>query len=348
MGVLAWCSMDVRDVDGLVGANDRLLAPLILATSEEERSGALGKILVERARPLVHRVVARYRQSNRLLGAEEAEDIASHVVLQLVRRLQAVAFEHDQAIERLDDFTATLTFNALYDFMRRCFPERTRLKNRVRYVLAHDARFRMWTAPQGMACAAATAEPLDPVAHAETAILDAWYGLAPERLGDALEHILGSVGRPLLINDLLDILADLWNIRDAPAGAESSEAVEVAPAAVGSHESYLYLQDLWSEIRSLRGPQRAALLLNLRDADGSNAVSLFMLIGIVSIDAVADAIGLPVARIAGLWDRLPLDDRTIASLLGVTRQQVINLRKSARERLARRMKQRGTAKGSSS
>jgi hypothetical protein len=35
---------------------------------------------------------------------------------------------------------------------------------------------------------------------------------------------------------------------------------------------------------------------------------------------------------------LPLDDATIAGLLGLTRQQVINLRKSARERLARRLK----------
>jgi hypothetical protein len=37
-----------------------------------------------------------------------------------------------------------------------------------------------------------------------------------------------------------------------------------------------------------------------------------------------------------LWDRLPVDDQTIAKRLGLTRQQVINLRKSARARLARR------------
>jgi hypothetical protein len=35
--------------------------------------------------------------------------------------------------------------------------------------------------------------------------------------------------------------------------------------------------------------------------------------------------------------KLPLDDATIAGLLGATRQQVINLRKCARERLERRM-----------
>ena len=36
------------------------------------------------------------------------------------------------------------------------------------------------------------------------------------------------------------------------------------------------------------------------------------------------------------WPELPFDDNTIAALLGATRQQVINLRKCARERLRRR------------
>jgi len=46
---------------------------------------------------------------------------------------------------------------------------------------------------------------------------------------------------------------------------------------------------------------------------------------------------MPVERLASLWNKLPLQDADIALLLGITRQQVINLRKSARERLARRV-----------
>jgi DNA-directed RNA polymerase specialized sigma subunit len=36
-----------------------------------------------------------------------------------------------------------------------------------------------------------------------------------------------------------------------------------------------------------------------------------------------------------LWRRLPVSDLEIAERLGVTRQQVINLRQAARQRLAR-------------
>jgi hypothetical protein len=42
--------------------------------------------------------------------------------------------------------------------------------------------------------------------------------------------------------------------------------------------------------------------------------------------------------LAGLWNDLPLEDSKIGELLGLTRQQVINARKSGRERLARRLR----------
>ena len=55
---------------------------------------------------------------------------------------------------------------------------------------------------------------------------------------------------------------------------------------------------------------------------------------------MAAAVGLSPESLAELWNRLPLEDTGLAEILDVTRQQVINLRKSARERLARRMRGR--------
>ena len=46
---------------------------------------------------------------------------------------------------------------------------------------------------------------------------------------------------------------------------------------------------------------------------------------------------MPPEHLAEIWNELPLDDRTIAGHLGLTRQQVINLRSAARQRLARQM-----------
>jgi DNA-directed RNA polymerase specialized sigma24 family protein len=109
----------------------------------------------------------------------------------------------------------------------------------------------------------------------------------------------------------------------------------------GDHERRIWLRDLWREIRQLPPRQRAALVLGLRDEQGGSAAVLLPLTGTASIRDIAEALQLPAERFARLWNRLPLDDAAIAELLGRSRQQVINLRKAARERLTRRMKRSG-------
>jgi hypothetical protein len=93
----------------------------------------------------------------------------------------------------------------------------------------------------------------------------------------------------------------------------------------------MYLRDVWAEIRELPVPQRAAVLLNLRD------VQALPLVGVATLREVAATLGMPAPALAAIWNRLPLEDAEIAALLHVRRQQVINYRKAARERLARRM-----------
>ena len=100
------------------------------------------------------------------------------------------------------------------------------------------------------------------------------------------------------------------------------------------------LAHLWGEIGELPPNQRMALLLNLRDQSGDSALRLFPALGIASIRQIAGAMELDANEMALLWPRLPLDDLELAQMLQLSRQQVINLRKSARQRLARRSKGR--------
>jgi RNA polymerase sigma factor (sigma-70 family) len=100
------------------------------------------------------------------------------------------------------------------------------------------------------------------------------------------------------------------------------------------------LRELWYEIRQLPPRQAAALILNLRDAEGEGAIALLPLTGTATMREIAQTLEMPAAALAELWNRLPLDDATIARQLGVPRQQVINLRQSARKRLARRLRMR--------
>jgi hypothetical protein len=102
-----------------------------------------------------------------------------------------------------------------------------------------------------------------------------------------------------------------------------------------------YLSRLWDEVCELPINQRIAILLNLRDDEGRSALPMLPPTGIATIRRIAEILNIPALELATLWPELPLDDARIAERLGLKRQQVINLRKSARERLGRRMARYG-------
>jgi RNA polymerase sigma factor (sigma-70 family) len=314
--------------------NDPILAPFRDAGDEEARERAIVSIAT-RTREIAHRVL-RSSQGG-ALRLEDAADIVSTVTLRIVGRLRSEAFT-DDAIASFDAFVATLTFNALHDSMRRRFPEYTRHKNRLRYVLTHDRRLASWKgAASVMAGLAGWRGSSDRPAtitlsrdQATPRMLDR------EAAADALIEILGHAGRPVLLDDLVRLTAELWKIAEAEM-VDVSEVVATTPDPGTQLEQRQYLEVLWREIREIRAPQRAALLMNLRDSDGLNALALLLLVGTTTVADIAGAMGMTPEKLGEIWPALPMSDQRIAETLGVTRQQVINLRKSARERLARRM-----------
>src|SRR5205085_11863617 len=120
------------------------------------------------------------------------------------------------------------------------------------------------------------------------------------------------------------------DIPDGSAHAASGNRLET------KLDQRAHLEKLWAEICELPLRQRVALLLGLRDAQGRGVLALLPLIQIASLRQIAAALSLSAESLATLWNQLPLEDRAIAEAIGVTRQQVVNLRKCARERLRRR------------
>src|SRR5262249_51617412 len=110
------------------------------------------------------------------------------------------------------------------------------------------------------------------------------------------------------------------------------------PMSRGEWKNASLLQQLWDEVRQLPRQQRVALLLNLRDTEGRGCIALLPALGIATLRRLAEALEMSAEGLAEIWNETPLEDAKIAELLRLTRQQVINARKSARKRLARRLK----------
>src|SRR5262249_15337382 len=116
----------------------------------------------------------------------------------------------------------------------------------------------------------------------------------------------------------------------------------------------------WEEIVELPRAQRIAVLLN----SAGGELDALPIAGIATLEEIAQALaitpsefdvlwselGLPPNQVAEaqslataeqkfafLWCHTPLEDRVISKMLGLTRQEVINRRAAARQRLDRRL-----------
>ncbi|MEA2462987.1 MAG: hypothetical protein QOJ98_734 [Acidobacteriota bacterium] len=316
--------------------NDRALWPVIDAPDDQAREAAIEVLLVEEVKPVIATILQRFRRIEPDLHIEDLEEISSLAAIKLIRKVRAAATYEEHAIKVLGDYLATLTYNALYDFRRHRYPERHRLKRNLRYLLTRDPAFALWETPESFVAGLSgwKGQPPKPAALTRFSATSAMREKA--RPAEALQAILEHAGHPVVFDSLVDLVAELWGVRDVVLESGVYPADE-QPDQLSSLEQREYLENLWSEIRELPGNQRTALLLNLRDSGGANALTLFLLLNIADVAEVARIAGLPEEELNEMWERLPLDDMTIADRLRLTRQQVINLRKSARTRLARRM-----------
>jgi len=342
--------------------NDDLLAPWLqtLRTRGEEAAEPALALLIEAHIEPVIRSVIRFKLRFDSTDRTDEEDLAQEALAQWLAELRKLAVRpDDRSINDARGLAATITYRLCYGWYRRRSPRRHALRNRLQYLLTRQAGLALWRdAGLGEKLLIAGFEVWRGRSQAPSEKLrqlpgDEKFLARAGRLGaqgqdaklnDLLAAIFDYVGGPVVFDELLSVTAALLQIRDEPP-ASTEEEQETSSAQLASSEDVawqvekrIFLKRLWEEVRELPLAQRTALLLNLREADGRGCLALFPAIGIATLRQIAEALEIPAERFAELWLQLPLDDATIAGLLNLKRQQVINLRKSARERLARRLK----------
>jgi len=275
--------------------------------------------LLRVADPVIRRTLASRRG---LYGTGDLDDLRSEVLLRLVRRL---ANGGGADILEFEDYVAGVTFHVVDDSMRRRYPERARFANRLRYHIKHRADLTTWTYRGDLVVGLRDEANDRRIPRAE---VDA--GGDVRDMASTLDRFL--IDGPVLFQAL--VTAFVGDLQRAIVDTEEISAGH--EIASGDADAAGVARRFWREIEALPERQRIALLLHMRDERGDTGLLQFLASGI-GADALAHAIGWARAELQLRWPDLPFDDNTIAALIGVTRQQVINLRKCARERLRRRM-----------
>jgi hypothetical protein len=292
-----------------------LLQHFLSCPDGKQSTWLLERLLSEYAVPMIQRIVLSK------VPRPASEDVQHDVLVDLIARLQYM--KRSGARDSIGDFSAysaVAAYHACRQHYRRSFPERYRLGTRVRYLLASHPRFGIWKTSGGSwMCGKRD------VARAESRAVQS-ASRETERL---VERILEESNAPLAFGDLL-------------AHVTAAQRVGTTQPDANNVEKRLtqrdWIRELWCEIVQLPLPQRISLLLSMRDDDGNSGLILFPMVGVASLRQIAMGLAMPAEDLASMWGCLPLNDQRIGEHLRLDRQRVINLRKSARERLSRRVK----------
>jgi DNA-directed RNA polymerase specialized sigma24 family protein len=334
-----------------VGSQEFFERYLAASIAEEDPESLLETLLVECAPPILNRVV-RSRMGS-LYTPHDAADLAGEATVELLGRLRAFRETASPPQIPFDALAAGIAANTVHRFFARRFPERNRLRKRLRYAIETDGRLRLWAGADGAAicglaggpgATAGETQPLADAAAVERCANEMRRPIPGDRLASLVLQILRTLARPLELSRLTGLVAEIsGGLREpswiSPAAYREEETPgmppDPAPSAAARLELRQRLERLWPEIVGLAARHRSALLLSARGPSGA-AVWLLVDLGVASFGEVARVLEMTPEELAELWNRLPLEDLEIAARMGLERQQVINLRSTARERLARR------------
>jgi DNA-directed RNA polymerase specialized sigma24 family protein len=343
---------------------DPALTPFLEAHDESEADQALVRLISEEVNPLVKQIVSYKLRACSVNGNQrslnDVEDLCSETLVSLLARLSEIrARRAVECIRNFRGYVAVTAYRACYEYLRRKYPQRHSLKNKLRYLLTHQPGFALWETDDGEWMAGLSGWSRHAPA-AGSQVLSAQVlrddrrasenrpathtAAAGANLMELLTSVFQHSGRVIELDELVDIVAEAWKIKDQPFSSENDDERATLENIADERRQIdrdvdrrIYLERLWAEISRMSPGHCAALLLNLKDAHGASAIELFLITGVASFKQLAGVLGQTEEWLATIWNNLPVDDLTIAEHLGVGRQQVINLRKSARQRLTKRM-----------
>ena len=303
------------------------------STSNAKDEPALEGVVFEQIDPLIRRIV-RWRLGSSA-PAQDQEDVVADVLLELFIRLG-----NRSEADPIADVTAYAAVTAHHGcdlYLRRRFPQRHRLSTRLRYLFETSKDYALWECDSAWICGFAKDRGASPKAGLDPE----WAKQIPLPSGatevSTVAAIFTNIGGAIRFADLINAVSTLLDVRDHAKSIDTG----LLPARTEDPNTRIdqrrALERLWNEIALLPLSQRVALLLNLRDDAGACALTSLPATGVASMRRIAEVIGMPAEELAALWPRLPLNDLEIAARLDLSRQQVINLRKSARQRLTRRL-----------
>jgi RNA polymerase sigma factor (sigma-70 family) len=329
---------------------DPLLRSFVETPDEVDAERELSALIEQHALPLAKAIVGRKLRSYKddrpgRAAPGDQDDVVADAMVTLIERVRAAREGADRApIENFVNYAAVVIHSACAHHLRRRYPERARLKNRLRYIFSTEHGLAIWTtADDDLACGLAEWRGRSIDTDAGRAARDfverggqRWAAMSRAELAAAASDLVASLGGPVDFEAFVRAVASAAGLVEPRETDDPALLAAREPPPDVTIDQRRFLVRVWDEVGELPVRQRIALLLNLRDATGAGLLWLLPITGVATVRQIARLLEIGDAEFAGLWGHLPLDDERIGQRLGCTRQQVINLRMAARKRLLNR------------
>jgi DNA-directed RNA polymerase specialized sigma24 family protein len=323
-----------------------------------EDSNQISSDLLEMYRPMIRRIVAsRLAAVPSHLGnsrGQDLEDVISECSLRVVIALNKLTSTSSlSSIADLASYIAKTTHNACSEYISNSSYNWQNLKRRVRYVLElhpeffHDRTSQLcglssWDVSTGFERSVDLTDLLNnPTIFRKHQ--RAKQRSSEEEVVQLLKDIFNYSKQPIELKDLVVIFANnlgpngIGVLLEHNVTSDSLNIASRSPNVEDQKLDYCSARHLIHLISTLSRHHRLVLLLNLKTDTGYDVIRELVEFGEISDKDLSHLLDMEPNEAFELLNRLPMDDNGIAELLGVSRQQVINYRSTARSMLNRQL-----------
>jgi RNA polymerase sigma factor (sigma-70 family) len=330
-----------------------------LSLSTASNQQIISELIDIYADPIIKKILNRrlnlyFNPQRRDITQPEAEDLYQTIVLKLVTCIRNRNIGQGyQNIEEIRNYIAKIAHNVCNDYLRMKYPERNRLKSKLRDLIKRHSSFSCWKADDQLLCgysswaggiestkAALIMRELEENGTLPLVRRSSGKELDKLALSDLLVELFDGCEGPIELERLVHMIASVQGVKDyqkesIDSSATSTHRIANAPGRDYEElETRELLRHLWMEVCDLPRNQRKTFALTSGDHTGESLLHTILREQVVTITQIYNALELNRDELIEIWERLPLDTATAAKQLRTSTHMVAKWRHRSLKRLA--------------
>jgi RNA polymerase sigma factor (sigma-70 family) len=330
-----------------------------LSLSTERNQQVVGELIDIYADPIIKKILNQrlnlyFNSQRKEVNRPEAEDLYQTIVLKLVTRIRNRSIDQTrQNIDEIRNYIAKIAHNVCNDYLRMKYPERNRLKSKLRDLIKRQSEFSCWRAEDQLMCGyscwkGGIESPKAAMIMRELEENGTFPGVRRSNgkeltrlaLSDLVVEVFDRCEGPIEIERLVHMIAIVQGVKDYQKESIDSSPLSTQRIANAPGRDYEeletreFLRQLWMVLCELPRNQRKTFLLTSGDHTGESLLHTILREQVVTITQIYNALEITRDELIEIWERLPLDTAAAAKQLRTSTHMVAKWRHRSLKRLA--------------